>query len=140
MSSGGSSRRGGPPRAFDPSMRAREAQLFDDDRPVARNESLKAPQPFRQHLLETRGAPIPTSMQLLLWAVAAVVAVLFCLAVYRMSQPRAEKPAAPRVSALRPSMMSARPHRADHGAAAVTAVPAVSRSPVKRARFTSEMA
>ena len=72
-------------------MKAREAQLFDDDRPAGPKGPASRPRPFRDHLLDTRAAPIPPVVQGLLWAAAAVVAVLLILAIYRMSQPRAEK-------------------------------------------------
>lgn len=98
-SSSGHGRRSAP-RAYDPTMKARDAEMFDDSAVTSRAAHAAPRRAFADHVRDTPAAPIPIPVQALLWAIALVVALLMVLSVLRMTQPRAKnRPAAASVFA-----------------------------------------
>jgi hypothetical protein len=81
-----------PPPAYDPSMKARKAVLFDEDvvlpDPAAPAVVRK---PFRQHLRETPPEPLSAGLKAALWAAGVVVALLFLASLWAMARPGASR-------------------------------------------------
>lgn len=79
-------------------MKERESQLFQVDE-ITRAAWARSSKPFRQHLRDTKAAPLGLWVRVLLWVAALLVTALFLLAAYQISQPRRPTPReAPRPS------------------------------------------
>jgi hypothetical protein len=89
MSTSSSSGRRGP------EMKVRQSdELFERDELPARRTSdgsVVIARPFREHLRSTPAAPMSPTVQALLWAAAAAVALLFGAALWKMNQRKPPK-------------------------------------------------
>lgn len=99
-----------PPREQEQSIRARKAQMFEDDEQSSvPGAPARVSKPFAAHLRETPAKPMGNGIKAMLWVAGAVVLLLFAASVYRISsrptsssRPRIKSKSKPKVAIAAP--------------------------------------
>lgn len=87
-------RPGRRPRALDPSMKARQAEIFEEQESLAARGAVSSVRSFAEHLRDTPAEKLPTIVLAGLYLTAAIVGILFLASLFRLTQPRKPRPEA----------------------------------------------